>query len=162
MQACLGGWHLSRHAVVKSEDCLLALASILKSPQLTPPPFSPSITLEMSKRNCLKTTDIWGKMFIGFWDLDQTLSWCLRSGFNQCCNLLAPVAVFFGSGIGLLWLHYDRSSEHMSDAHPRKSNLVPLMPFPLFFFYFLLFVKLLLVIIVTCRQASISISKANE
>lgn len=50
----------------------------------------------------------------------------------------------------------------MSDAHPRKSNLVPLMPFPLSFFYFLLFVKLLLVITVTCRQASISISAANK
>lgn len=66
---------------------------------LSPAP-TPSITLEI-RGNYLKTVDVWGKTFIGFWDLDQSPSWCLRSGFNQCCNLLAPVAVF-GSGTGQL------------------------------------------------------------
>lgn len=99
-------------------------------------------------------------MFIGSWDLDHSLSWCLKSGFNQCCNLLAPVTVF-GSGTGQLWLHWDWSSEHMSNAHPRKNDLVPLMPFLLFSFplSLLLFIKLLLVVIITCRQAPTSIFK---
>lgn len=99
-------------------------------------------------------------MFIGSWDLDQSLSWCLKSGFNQCCNLLAPVAVF-GSGTGQLWLHWDWSSEHMPNACPRKNDLVPLMPFLLFSFplSLLLFIKLLLTVIITCRHAPTSIFK---
>lgn len=97
-------------------------------------------------------------MFIGSWDLDWSLSWCLKSGFNPCCNLLAPVTVF-GSGTGQLWLHWDWSSEHMPNAHPRKNDLVPSMPFLLFSFplSLLLFIKLQLIVIITCRWVPTSI-----
>jgi len=76
---------------VKSEDCLLAVEFI----------YAPPASHWKEEGNYLKTIDVWGKTLIGFWDLDRSLSWCLRSGFNQCCSLLAPVAVF-GSGTGQL------------------------------------------------------------
>lgn len=52
----------------------------------------------------------------------------------------------------------------MPNAHPRKNDLVPLMPFLLFSFLLslLLFIKLLLIVIITSRRAPTSIFKQIE
>lgn len=50
----------------------------------------------------------------------------------------------------------------MSDAQPRKNNLVPLMRFLLLFSHLLILLIKLLLEVTTCRQASIGIFKANK
>lgn len=70
LRGCAWLWHLSRLAVVKSEDCFQAVEFIYV---LSPLP-ALSITLEIRGGNYLETIDVWGWMFFGFCDLDQSLS----------------------------------------------------------------------------------------
>lgn len=153
LSSCTWLWHLARLAMVKSEDCLLAAKFIY--------PPSPSQHHTENKRGtiwkqltcggrCSLAPGIWISPWAGAWRVDLTHAII----FWHLLQFLAVAQDSFDcTETGVVNIY-------MPNAHPRKNDLMPLMPFLLFSFplSLLLFTKLMLIII-TCRQAPTSIFK---